>query len=107
MAKGKKKSEQSVSTRQISVMKSSDKNIFLDNRKTISLLKEIATAPTKFDAVSTIIDKTPDGKMAMNVYLRLANQGIKVELHNAVTGKTVKKYDRELRDFTKDIGKIL
>ena len=105
MAKGKKKSEQSVSTRQISVMKSSDKNIFLDNRKTISLLKEIATAPTKFDAVSTIIDKTPDGKMAMNVYLRLANQGIKVELHNAVTGKTVKKYDRELRDFTKDIGK--
>ena len=105
MAKGKKKSERSVSTRQISVMKSSDKNIFVDNRKTIDLLKEIATAPTKFDAVSTIIEKTPDGKMAMNVYLRLANQGIKVELHNATTGKTVKKYDRELRDFTKDIGK--
>ena len=105
MAKGKKKSERSVSTRQISVMKSSDKNIFIDNRKTIDLLKEIATAPTKFDAVSTIIEKTPDGKMAMNVYLRLANQGIKVELHNATTGKTVKKYDRELRDFTKDIGK--
>ena len=105
MAKGKKKSERSVSTRQISVMKSSDKNIFVDNRKTIDLLKEIATAPTKFDAVSTIVEKTPDGKMAMNVYLRLANQGIKVELHNATTGKTVKKYDRELRDFTKDIGK--
>lgn len=105
MAKDKKKSERSVSTRQISVMKSSDKNIFIDNRKTIDLLKEIATAPTKFDAVSTIIEKTPDGKMAMNVYLRLANQGIKVELHNATTGKTVKKYDRELRDFTKDIGK--
>ena len=105
MAKGKKKSERSVSTRQISVMKSSDKNIFIDNRKTIDLLKEISTAPTKFDAVSTIIEKTPDGKMAMNVYLRLANQGIKVELHNATTGKAVKKYDRELRDFTKDIGK--
>lgn len=105
MAKGKKKSEQSISPKQISVMKSSDMNIFIDNRKTIDLLKEIATAPTKFDAIRTIIEKTPDGKMAMNIYLRLANQGIKVELHNSTTGKTVKKYDRELRDFTKNIGK--
>lgn len=105
MAKGKKKSERSISPKQISVMKSSDMNIFIDNRKTIDLLKEIATAPTKFDAIRTIIEKTPDGKMAMNIYLRLANQGIKVELHNSTTGKTVKKYDRELRDFTKNIGK--
>lgn len=105
MAKEKKKSERSISPKQISVMKSSDMNIFIDNRKTIDLLKEIATAPTKFDAIRTIIEKTPDGKMAMNIYLRLANQGIKVELHNSTTGKTVKKYDRELRDFTKNIGK--
>lgn len=105
MAKEKKKSERSISPKQISVMKSSDMNIFIENRKTIDLLKEIATAPTKFDAIRTIIEKTPDGKMAMNIYLRLANQGIKVELHNSTTGKIVKKYDRELRDFTKNIGK--
>lgn len=105
MAKKKGKEERPVSTKQISVLKYSDRNIFIDNRKTIDLLKEIVSAPTKFDAVSAIIDKTPDGKMAFNTYLRIANQGIKVELHNAVTGKVIKKYDRELRDFTKDIGK--
>lgn len=105
MAKDKKKNERPISTRQISVLPYSERNIFLDNRKTIDLLKEIVRAPTKFDAVSIIIDKTPDGKMAFNTYLRLANQGIKVELHNATTGKVVKKYDRELREFTKNIGK--
>lgn len=105
MAKSKKKHERAISTKQLSVLPYSDRNILVDNRKTIDLLKEIATAPTKFAAVSTIIDKTPDGKMAFNTYLRLANQGITVELHNATTGKTVKKYDRELRDFTRDIGK--
>ena len=105
MAKDKKKNERSISTKQISVLPYSERNIFLDNRKTIDLLKEIIRARTKFDAVSIIIDKTPDGKMAFNTYLRLANQGIKVELHNATTGKVVKKYDRELREFTKNIGK--
>lgn len=105
MAKDKKKNERPISTKQISVLPYSERNIFLDNRKTIDLLKEIIRARTKFDAVSIIIDKTPDGKMAFNTYLRLANQGIKVELHNATTGKVVKKYDRELREFTKNIGK--
>lgn len=43
--------------------------------------------------------------MALNTYLRLANQGIEVQLKNASTGKVVKKYDSELRDFCKNIGK--
>lgn len=107
MAKGKKKTEDEkpISTGQISVLKYSDKNIFIDNRKTIDLLKEIVQAPTKFDAIDIILNKTPDGRMAQNTYLRLANQGLEVELKNATTGKTVKKYDSELREFCKNIGK--
>lgn len=103
--KKKKEREKAISTRQISVIPSSDKNIFLENRKTINLLKEICDAPTKFDAVDVIINKTPDGKMAFNTYLRLANQGIEVELKNANTGRVVKKYDAECREFCKNIGK--
>lgn len=103
--KKKKEREKAISTRQISVIPSSDKNIFLDNRKTINLLKEICEAPTKFDAVDVIINKTPDGKMAFNTYLRLANQGIEVELKNANTGRVVKKYDAECREFCRNIGK--
>lgn len=104
MAK-KNKSEKAISTKQISVLPSSSKDIYIDLRKTTNLLREIVNAQSKFDAVDTIISKTPDGKMAFNTYLRIANQGIEVELHNATTGKLVKKYDRELRDFAKYIGK--
>ena len=105
MARKKKDEEKPISTRQISVIKSSDQNIFLDNRKTIDILRELNYAPTKFDAVDVIVSKTPDGKQALNTYLRIANQGIEIELHNANTGKLVKKYDSELRDFTKNISK--
>lgn len=104
MPKKKTEKERPISTRQVSVLPSSARNIFFDNRKTINLLSEIIHAPTKIDAVDTIINKTPDGKMAFNTYLRLANQGIKVELHSATTGKVVKKYDEELRNFAKKIG---
>lgn len=97
--------ERPISTKQISVIPTSQLNVFIDNRKTVDLLREIVNAPTKFDAVDVIINKTPDGKMAYNTYLRLANQGIEIELHNANTGRTVKKYDSELRDFCKNIGK--
>lgn len=99
-----KKEEAPISTRQISVISSSDKNIFVDNRKTINLLREIIAAPTAIDAISVIVEKTPDGKQALNTYLRIANQGINVELHNASTGRIVKRYDTELRDFCKDIA---
>lgn len=104
MPKKKTNKERPISTKQVSVLPSSARNIFFDNRKTVNLLSEIVHAPTKIDAVDTIINKTPDGKMAFNTYLRLANQGIKVELHSATTGKVVKKYDGELRDFAKKIG---
>ena len=100
-----KEEEKSISTKQMSVIGMSEKNIFIDNRKTINLLKEIINAPTKFDAIDVILNKTPDDKMAVNTYLRLANQGIEVQLKSATSGRIVKRYDTELRDFCKTIGK--
>ena len=105
LKKDKEKEQKPISTKQVAVIPSSLKNIFVDNRKTIDLLKEICNAPDKFSAIDTIIDKTPDGKMAYNTYLRLANQGVEIELKNASTGRIVKKYDNEVRDFCKNIGK--
>lgn len=101
----KKNEEKTISTHQISVLPTSKQNVFLDNRKTINVLRAINAAPTKFDAIDVIINQTADGRMAYNTFLRLANQGITVELYSATTGRLVKKYDNELRDFTKNIGK--
>lgn len=100
----KKTTEAPISNRQVSVISSSDKNIFVNNTKTINILREIIQAPTAIDAINVIVNKTPDGKQALNTYLRLANQGINIELHSATTGRTVKRYDTELRDFCKDIA---
>lgn len=103
--KSKQNSETPISTRQMSVIPLQDRRIYVDSRKTLDVLREINDAPTKYDAVDVIINKTPDGKMAYNTYLRLANQGIEVELKNATTGRIVKKYDAECRDFCKNIAR--
>lgn len=97
--------ERPIATRQVSVIPSQDRNIFVDNRITFDLLKKLIHARNKFDAIDVIVNETPDGKNAKNVYLRLANQGIKIELHNSTTGRLVKRYDEECRNFCKNIAK--
>ncbi len=97
--------ETSIATGQISALPSSDKDIFIDNTKTIDLLQKLNMTYNKIDAIDIIINETADGKMAYNSYLRLANQGVNIELINAKTGKIVKKYDKELRQFCIDIAK--
>jgi hypothetical protein len=97
--------ERPISTVQVSVLPQQYRNIFVDNRITYDLLKKIACSRDKFDAIDTIVNETPDGKQALNVYLRLANQGINIELKSATTGRVVKRYDAELREFCKNIGK--
>lgn len=94
-----------ISTRQVSVLPTMNKNIFVDNRITYDLLQKISCSYNRFDAIDTIVNETPDGKQALNVYLRLANQGINIELRNANTGRVVKRYDAECREFCKNIGK--
>lgn len=103
----KDKSEETstkITTGQISIKSFDQKNIFVDNYKTVNLLKKLIATQNKIDCIDIIINEIPDGKMAYNTYLRIANQGFKVELYNVKTGKTVKKYDKELRDFMESIG---
>lgn len=101
----KQEKQKPISTKTVSSIPLSDRHFYVNSRKTLDVLGRINAARDNFEAVDIIINSTPDGKMAYNVYLRLANQGIKIELKSATTGKIVKKYDNELRDFTKRIGK--
>ena len=101
----KKESENmSVTTGQISAISSDKKNIFADNYKTTNLLRKLINTQNKIDCIDIIINEVPDGKMAYNTYLRIANQGFKVELFNSKTGKAVKKYDKELRAFMENVA---
>ena len=88
-----------VHTGQVSEIPLGDRTIYSDTRRTFDLLEALNNAPTKMDAIDLIVDKTPDGKMALNTYLRIANQGVDIKLINRKTGRQVKKYDIELRDF--------
>lgn len=81
-----------------------DKDIYISVQRTVDILKKIACEPNPYKAIETIISETPDGKQAYNTYLRLANQGIKVEFYNRNTGRRVKKYDTEWRTFSAKLG---
>lgn len=94
-----------ISTKQVSVIPARDRNIFVDNLKTISILQELLNTQNNMDAIDIIVNKTPDGKHALNTYLRLANQGVEVTFFNANTGRIVRKYDTEFRDFARNLNK--
>lgn len=81
-----------------------DKDIYVSVQRTVDILKKIACEPNPFKAIETIISETPDGKQAYNTYLRLANQGLNIELYNRNTGHRVKKYDTECRSFCSKLG---
>lgn len=89
---------------QVSQIPLKDRDIFVSVQKTTDLLQKIACEPNKFKAIDIIIDETPDGKQAYNTYLRLANQGINIELYNRNTGRRVKRYDTECRSFCSKLG---
>lgn len=89
---------------QVSQIPLKDRDIFISTQRTFNLEEKIACEHNKFKAIDTIITETPDGKQAFNTYLRLANQGITIELFNRKTGKRVKKYDNEVRNFCSNMG---
>lgn len=93
-----------ISVSQVSQIPIEDRDIFVSVQRTTDILRKIACEPNKFKAIETIINETPDGKQAYNTYLRLANQGINVELYNMNTNKRVKKYDAEMRKFCSKMG---
>lgn len=99
------KEEKEISYERISVVPSDLQNIFVSNTKTSDLLSELNNTSNLVDAIELIIDNTPDGKMAKNIYLRLANQGFNVTWKNATNNRTVKRYDAEFRSFCARMGK--
>lgn len=93
-----------ISTTQVSQIPLKDRDIWVSVQRTVNLLEKIACEPNKFKAIETIIDETPDGKQAYNTYIRLANQGVSIELFNRNTNRRVKKYDAEMRAFCAKLG---
>lgn len=99
-----KEHNETISFEQVSQIPLKDRDIFVSVQKTVDLLQKIACEQNKFKAIEIIIDETPDGKQAYNTYLRLANQGINIELYNRNTGRRVKRYDTECRAFCAKMG---
>lgn len=93
-----------ISLGQVSQIPLENRDIYISTRRTSDILKKIACEPNKFKAIEIIIDETPDGKQAYNTYLRLANQGIKIELYNRNSNRRTKRYDAECRSFCAKLG---
>ena len=94
-----------IATERVSAIDQSMEHIYVHNQRTTDILRKINCQSDMVDCIDTIISETPDGKMAYNIYLRLANQGIKVTWKNATTGRPVKRYDAEFRRFCSSIGR--
>lgn len=102
--KDDRESHQAITLGQVSQIPMKDRDIFVSVQRTVNILEKIACEPNKFKAIETIIDETPDGKMAYNNFIRLANQGVNIELYNRNTNRRVKRYDSEVRDFCASLG---
>lgn len=89
---------------QVSQIPMKDRDIWVSTQRTINLLQKIACEQNKFKAIDVIISETPDGSMAYNSYIRLANQGVNIELYNVNTNRRVKRYDGAVRDFCSKLG---
>ena len=102
------KDNDAVNIGRVSIIPSTLDDIYPYNLKTLDILKELKLKNNVADAIDTIIYKTPDGKMAFNTYLRLANSGINIKWYRAgqsVKSQPIKKYDAEFREFASRIGK--
>ncbi len=100
----KKDDEEEIRVGQVYAIPQDAKKISIETNKTTDLLQELNSTNDKYDAIDKILEKTPDGKMALNTYLRIANQGVDIQLVNASTGRPLKKYDQELRSFCAHMG---
>lgn len=99
-----KEHNEPIVTGQVSQIPLQDKDIYVTVQRTTDILKKLACEPNKFKAIDIVITETPDGKQAYNNYIRLANQGLNIELYNRSTGRRVKKYDAECRAFCSKLG---
>ncbi len=97
--------EKEIVSERVSVIDSSLEKIYVNNQKVSDLLQKLENETDMVKCIDTIITETADGKMAYNIYLRLANQGFDVTWKNAANGRPVKRYDAEFRDWCSRMGK--
>ena len=99
-----KEHNEAITLGRVSQVPLSDRDIFPSAYRNFELLERLACERNRFKAIEILIDETPDGKQAYNTYLRLANQGVNIELYNRNTGRRVKRYDGEVRAFCETLG---
>lgn len=100
-----KEHNETISIGQVSQIPSENRDIFTTfQKKTINILHQIACEQNPFKAIEIIIDQTPDGRQAYNTYIRLANQGINIDLYNKNSNRRTKRYDKECREFCSKLG---
>lgn len=99
-----KEHNETITIGQVSQIPMKDRDIWISTQRTTNLLQKIACETNKFKAIETIISETPDGNMAYNNFIRLANQGVTIELYNRNTNRRVKRYDQEVREFCSKLG---
>lgn len=87
---------------QVSIVESKDVSTSLP--RIADLLGALNEITDTRKAIRFIVEKTPDGKAALNTYLRLANQGIKIEWFDKATGKLTKDFDAESTNFCARMG---
>lgn len=90
---------------QVSVLPANSKDIPVEFPKIADVLTTLNQTADARNAIEVIVTKTPDGKAALNTYLRLANQGLKIEWFDKGTGKKTKKYDSESTAFCARMSK--
>lgn len=103
--KKEKSEEKDINYSRVSVVPQENQRISVSFQKTIDFLAELNRESDTIKCIDLILDKTSDGKQALNIYLRLANQGISIEWFNANNGKPIKKYNKESDDFCSRLGK--
>ncbi len=88
----------------VSAVSSRDQTLYQSTRISKDILTELTQATDKFKAIDTIVNKTPDGKTALNVYVTFTNRGGEYKFYHPKTGKRNKKPDADFRKWRERIG---
>lgn len=98
------KQETPIATGVYSVLPKEMEDIYVSRSKTLNLLYDLSRETNAIKCIDMIVDKTPDGAMAFNTYMRFADTGFDIKFKNA-QGKQTKKYDGYFRNWASNIGR--
>ncbi len=88
----------------VSAISSKDQTVYQSTRISKDILSELTQATDKFKAIDTIVNKTPDGKTALNVYVTFTNRGGEYKFYHPKTGKRNKKPDSDFLKWRERVG---